>query len=582
MLKLTPQKPVICSSHKDCDKCEPTELVSTLPVTMIAKIVDEIALSVVITDHQGLLIYQNNFARANPNVNLSRGLGQYDPLLDSELISPQNKTTILNCLQKQKRWQFDQKHIITKRLTVWERVTMTAVCDEQDKLCHIVIYRQDITDERSSLEQLFYNARHDRLTKLVNKDYMLEQLQNALTQLPDANANIAVVIIDIDNFHMINEAHGYVIGDQLLKDIAARLTTELNAATLVGRLSSDKFIILFSGINELYTVLDYVESIQRLFDREFKFTDKNILVSVCIGVSLSAGCTDAIQLLRDADSAMHHAKASGKNSYVVFNDQLKHSVLRTSQIEVALRNAIANNEFAVYFQPIVDSQSRKIVCAEALLRWHNPILGQISPMDFIPIAEQSGQIVKMGEWVLKQVCQEVAKWRKLGHSTYACVNVSAVQLIEHYQFYATFAQLLKDYQLTPADLELEVTESLMLDNDERHAETLQQLLNAKCRFAIDDFGTGFSSLKTLSKFEFHKLKIDKSFIQSCLSSKRDRFVTQAIAQIAKTLDMQVTAEGVETEEMLAFCQSLECDLIQGYLFYKPMPADEFFALLQQQ
>ncbi|MCF4009555.1 putative bifunctional diguanylate cyclase/phosphodiesterase [Rheinheimera sp. UJ63] len=582
MLFQPTHRPVICAERASCVKCEQVEIVNTLPVAVIAKIVDEVALSVVITDHQGIIRYANRHATSVTDLPQQRQVNETDPLLDELLIGEQNKAIILSSLIKQKRWQFDQKIVLHDDTTQWERVSMSAISDDEGKLCHIVIYRHDITEERNSLEQLFYNSRHDRLTKLVNKDFCIEQLQKSLATFSSDNCNIALLVLDIDNFHVINEAHGYSIGDQLLKDIAARLTTQLPTAKLIGRLSGDKFILLFNGVNALYSVLDNIETIQRIFNREFEFTDRSILTSVCIGVSLSSGGSDAIQLLRDADSAVHHAKASGKNSYVIFNEQLKHGVLRSSQIEVAMRSAISNNELAVYFQPIVDSHSGQIVCAEALLRWHNPALGWISPAEFIPIAEQSGQIVKLGNWVLEQVCQQVAQWRQLALPLYACVNVSAVQLIEHYQFYATFMALLERYDLTSADLELEVTESLMLDNDERHAETLQQLIAAQCRFAIDDFGTGFSSLKTLSQFEFHKLKIDKSFIQNVLTSKRDRSVTQAIAQIAKTLDMQITAEGVETDEMLQFCKSLECDFIQGFLFYKPMTAKALFALLQQQ
>ncbi|MCC5451837.1 EAL domain-containing protein [Rheinheimera sp. UJ51] len=574
--------PLICSKQSHCLEYDGVGVTQAMPVGLIAKIVDDIALSVVITDQHGRVCYANHHAKNNVNAAQSLKLNHYDPLLDEQQIGEHNKTTILSALKKQKQWQFDYKTQQHGYATTWEQVSMSAICDEQDNLCYIVIYRHDITAERNSLEQLSYNNSHDRLTGLVNKEYVLTQLETQLTTQTATASHIAVLVLDIDNFHAINDAHGYNIGDQLLKDIAARLTTGLPHAHLIGRLSGDKFIVLFKGITERYIVDDYIESIQQLFSHEFDFTDKSILTSVCIGVSLSAGASDAIQLLRDADSAVHHAKASGKNSYVVFNEQLKHGVLRSSQIEVAMRSAISNNELAVYFQPIVDSHSGQIVCAEALLRWHNPALGWISPAEFIPIAEQSGQIVKLGNWVLEQVCQQVAQWRQLALPLYACVNVSAVQLIEHYQFYATFMALLERYDLTSADLELEVTESLMLDNDERHAETLQQLIAAQCRFAIDDFGTGFSSLKTLSQFEFHKLKIDKSFIQNVLTSKRDRSVTQAIAQIAKTLDMQITAEGVETDEMLQFCKSLECDFIQGFLFYKPMTAKALFALLQQQ
>lgn len=581
MTRQSDSRSLICSTRSDCNQCQQNGVASVIPPIQISKIIDEIDLSVVITNHTGSIIYENIYATQHRLPKQNYGIGQVEPLLDPAIIGKKNRTTILTSLQKLKRWQFDQKIPVDNRLTIWQRVVMTAIFDVNDVLCHIVILRYDITNERSSLEQLLYSTRHDRLTKLVNKDYFIEQTQKELADTIDQMTHLAVLILDIDSFHVINEAHGYAIGDQLLRDIAARLTAELLDTRLVGRLSGDKFIILYNNVTELNKIFDCIESIQRIFNRKFEFADRSILVSVCIGAALNSGTSDAIQLLRDADSAMHHAKADGKNNYAIFNEQLEHAVLRTSQIEVALRSAIEKNELSVYFQPIVDSSTGVIACAEALIRWHNPVLGHISPAEFIPIAEQSGQIVKVGTWVLEQVCQQVAAWRKLRSNIYACVNVSAVQLIEHYQFYHTFETLINQYGLVTADLELEVTESLMLDHDERHAETLKQLVSARCRFAIDDFGTGFSSLRTLSKFEFHKLKIDKSFVQNVSNSSRDRAVTEAIAQIAKTLDMQITAEGVETAEMLTFCQSLGCDFIQGYLFYKPMPAAELLAKIGQ-
>lgn len=572
---------LICNSKPGCNKCSDNEQHTEIPHSTMAQIVNELGMSLVVTDAKGYVLYANGFAENCADRAEQPRVGMLDPLLDESLIGADNKAIILSSLQTKKRWQFDHKINALSTSATWENVSMSATTDINGGLCNIVIYRNDITDERCSLEQLIYTSRHDRLTKLANKDHALEQLQLKLSTLAATKTQSALFIIDVDNFHMLNEAHGYTAGDNVLKEIAIRLTHELSDTSLIARLSGDKFICVYDNVSELYDVLDKIESVQNMFNREFNFSDRSILLSVCIGVSFSAGCSDAVQLLRDADSAMHHAKTMGKNCYAVFDQQLKQSALRTSQIEFAMRRAITNNEFEVFFQPIVDGGDHQITCAEALLRWHNPDLGFISPTEFIPIAEQSGQLVKIGNWVLQQVCKQVAAWRALGNNTYACVNVSAVQLIEHYQFHATFHSLIKQYGLTAADIELEVTESLMLDNDERHAATLKNLVDANCRFAIDDFGTGFSSLTTLSKFNFHKLKIDKSFIQNVFNSPKDRALTQAIAQIAKTLDMQITAEGVETLQMLEFCQSLGCDFIQGYYFYKPMPAADFYALLKK-
>ena len=572
---------LICVTKTDYTACDQVTHNKSLPETAMISVVDDIAFSLVITDAEGYVFYANHYATAHADQPNQPSLGKIDPLLDEAIIGATNKTIILASLKKNQRWQFDHKITTTSQATIWENVVMSAKLDANNNLCHIAIYRRDITDGRISLEQLLDSARYDRLTKLANKDHILEQMQYKLALATKPNLYSALFIIDVDNFHIINEAHGYTIGDDVLKVIAARLTHELPNTSLIGRLSGDKFICVYDDVSKDYGILDRIESVQRLFNLEFTLSDRNILLSVCVGVSFSENCTDAVQLLRDADSAMHHAKSLGKNCYAIFDEQLQQAVHRTSQIEVAMRNAILNNELEVFYQPIVTSNTHQIICAEALLRWHSPRLGFISPAEFIPIAEQSGQIVKIGNWVLQQVCEQVATWRKLGDSTYACVNVSAVQLIEHYQIHATFQSQLEHYGLTAHDIELEVTESLMLDNDERHAATLKSLIDANCRFAIDDFGTGFSSLQTLSKFNFHKLKIDKSFIQKVFDSSRDQPLTTAIAQIAKTLNMQITAEGVETQQMLEFCQSLDCDFIQGYFFHKPMPAADFYALLKK-
>lgn len=434
---------------------------------------------------------------------------------------------------------------------------------------------EDITEMRKAeIESRL--ARHDPLTGLPNRMLFKERMQEALTRVKRGE-KIAVLCLDLDHFKDINDSLGHPVGDHLLIAAGQRLHGCLREADTVARLGGDEFAIIQAELVD--PLMDTETLARRLIDAissPYQINEHEVVVGVSIGLSISpADGIDADQLLRNADMALYRAKADGRGTYRFFEAEMDARVQARRALELDLRAATIKGEFEAYFQPIYDSNTKDITSFEALLRWQHPTRGLVEPMSFIPLAEETALIISIGEWILRKACAEAATWSR---PVRVAVNLSPVQFKSRNLVPAVMGAL-SSSGLPPERLELEITESVLLDNNETNMRTLHALRDLGIRISMDDFGTGYCSLSYLRSFPFDKIKIDQSFIRDISTREDSMAIVRAVTGIGKMLGIATTAEGVETEEQFALVRSEGCTEVQGYLFSKPVPASEVEKLL---
>lgn len=431
--------------------------------------------------------------------------------------------------------------------------------------------------------QLLELVLRDQLTGLDNRIAFVDRLDLALSHAQsDHSYQFAVLFLDCDRFKIINDSLGHECGDQLLVEISKRLCKLLHPPDTVARLGGDEFAILLTQIQSTNHVTQFCEKVLKIFSDPFTLQEQRIFINVSIGVVLgNKNYLKPEHLLRDADTAMYHAKAAGKAQYRLFESTMHESALRFLQIETDLRKAIREQEFVLHYQPIICLNTGEITGLEALVRWCHPEQGLVSPIEFIPIAEETGLINQIGLLVLNQACDQLKIWQKhkLVKETFSIsVNLSARQFAQP-NLTEQIYQVLADTQLDPHCLKLEITESAIMGNPRAAADILHHLRQRHIQLSMDDFGTGYSSLSYLHSFPMDSLKIDRSFVQKLNELSNNRGLVPIIVAIAKTMSMSVIAEGIETTEQLNQLRSLQCDFGQGYLFSKPLPANEVIDLI---
>lgn len=426
--------------------------------------------------------------------------------------------------------------------------------------------------------QLLKMAFQDPLTKLPNRALLMKQLWQAIEQQKtNPNHQFAVLYLDCDRFKIINDSLGHLAGDELLIAVSQRLQSLLGSQDLLARLGGDEFVILLSQLSESKTVTAIAENIYQQFAQPFYLREREVFMSFSIGIAaeISHYC-DPEAVLRDADIAMYKAKSLGKNQYQIFAPEMHAAACQRLQLETDLRKAIHKQEFILHYQPIINLSTGKNIGAEALIRWHHSTLGWISPAQFIPIAEETGLILKIGEWTLKQACLQLSQWQAakiVDSSFYISVNVSAYQFAQS-QFVQQIDNILAETQLSPQCLKLEITETAIMDNVSFAAEVINNIHQRHIQLSIDDFGTGYSSLSYLHSFPVDNLKIDRSFVQRLQNTASSFGMVQAMIQIAKNMGMNIIAEGIETDEQWEQLKLLDCQFGQGFLFSKPLSPEE--------
>jgi len=463
-------------------------------------------------------------------------------------------------------------------------ISFTSIKDAIGNVTNFIGVLTDLSAIKASKQQLEFLAHHDSLTLLPNRILLFHRLQHGLDLSKRRNKLLAVMMLDLDRFKNVNDNFGHLAGDQLLQQVADRLTTRLRKMDTVARLGGDEFTVVLEDINEHENVARVAKAIIIDLSKPFFLTPYGeVNIGVSIGISLfPLHANTPEMLLQQADTALYQAKSQGRGRYAYFSDELTIAARKHLELEVRLRKAIAQNELCIYYQPQVDIETDQIVGAEALIRWHNPLGELMLPIDFIPIAEESSLILSIGEWVLREVCRQGKQWLDEGLPKLNLgVNLSAYQLRQS-DLDALVHNILMETGFPPNNLELELTESALLEPRKDPVLILSKLRATGVRLAIDDFGIGYSSLSYLQRFPLDILKIDKSFIKNIPDDKDDMEIASTIIAIGNKLGLKVLAEGVETDEQLSFLIHQGCHFYQGYLKSEALPAVEFATLLSIQ
>jgi len=436
-----------------------------------------------------------------------------------------------------------------------------------------------------AVKDLQYLANYDSLTQLPNRALCMDRIKYALKGASRANTMVAVLFLDLDHFKDVNDSLGHAVGDQLLKATSQRLLERIRAEDTLARLGGDEFVIILNHIKDTENVIDVVDKIVGSFEEPFKLSSYEVNTTVSIGACMyPTDGVDVDSLMKAADAAMYKAKEVGRNTHEFYQSDLNQLANRRHQLANELRNAVKNNELFLVFQPQLNLPSNRVIGAEVLLRWHSPLLGHISPAEFIPIAESTGLIKDIGAWVMENACMMLATCRNEGIDIRLAVNLSAMQF-KQADLASQIGSMLQKYRIPPRCLEVEITESMLMRDVKKAIEVLEKIKEMQIRIAIDDFGTGYSSLSYLRRFPLDALKIDQSFVDELVVDNDDTAITMAIISMAKSLRLEVIAEGVETAQQLDFLRQNDCDDIQGYHFSKPLPESEFKAFIvehQQQ
>ncbi|WP_154678231.1 putative bifunctional diguanylate cyclase/phosphodiesterase [Paraburkholderia nodosa] len=543
--------------------------------------------AILVGNTDGAIIYEAPTRRPDPLSNLGRlaGTNVLDP------IHPADRPSLLGVLRTVSSTQRSTKSIEIRTQGeegAWRYVetTFTNLLDAPS-IGAIVVTARDITERKHFEEQLTRRAFYDALTGLPNRALLLDRISQATVRARRRNATIALIFLDLDQFKRVNDSLGHHAGDRLLIAASERLQQCVRPTDTVARLGGDEFVILLEHLStepvgEAVAVA-VAERILAQFTRHFELDNKQYMVGASLGLAFEhkEGLRDdADALLRDADVAMYRAKSKGRSRYVIFEDNMHAEAVRRLEIETDLRHAIDRHELRVFYQPIMRLQGDGFYQMEALVRWLHPVRGLLAPSEFIAIAEESGLIIPLGRHVLEQSCLQLAKWQQTFASNpplQVSVNLSPRQFDDP-SLIDDVAAALRAACISPDSLRLEVTEGLIMRDTEKSIETLRRLKDYGVTIAIDDFGTGYSSLSYLRRLPLDVLKIDRSFVQGIGQNTEDDSIVRAIISLAQSLGLSLIAEGIETPEQANLLREWSCDSGQGYLFSRPLPADEFSRL----
>ncbi|MEJ2213735.1 MAG: EAL domain-containing protein [Gammaproteobacteria bacterium] len=460
--------------------------------------------------------------------------------------------------------------------TVWIEFSCHPVFDDKGDIVQLVAEGRDISQRKAAEEKVLQQAHFDSLTDLPNRFLTLDRLSQLLIDAERNHHHVAVLFLDLDDFKKINDSLGHEVGDKLLIEAAHRLNSVVRSGDTVGRLGGDEFIVLLGSLRRRVDSAPVIENIITNFRNIFNIDNRELMVTTSIGVAIypTDGKTES-ELLRNADSAMYHSKKQGRNTFTYYTADMNRLISRQLAIEEQMHGALFRKEFEVHYQPKFDLSNGKIVGAEALLRWSNPVLGDVSPDSFIPIAERSGLIIEIGEFVLIEALKQTANWlHKLDNKFMIAVNLSPRQFRDT-KLVSFIKKTIQQSGVSPNHLELEITEGVLMSGLGYIDTAINNLSKLDISLAMDDFGTGYSSLSYLRNYPFNVLKIDRSFINDMSHDNADKELTNAAVAMAHAMKMTVVAEGVETDEQLKVLKNMGCDYGQGYLLGRPMTANQF-------
>ncbi len=533
----------------------------------------------------------NKILRINPAFSEIMGFKQ-DELINKDpsylCFDEEDKTIYKNCydlLLETGFWRGEICYRHKNNLSIPVRQTISMVRDEKGNIKHFIYIFNDISKEKEFNDQISYLANYDSLTGLINRMSFQKLLKKEIEQAKKGNYNLALLHFDLDNFKHINNIVGRSGADKVLIKVGHILTKTCNDKNYVttSRISGDEFILLLKDFQDRKNLESIVLKVMQKLNNPILINQQDINISSCIGISCFPNDTaDSEQLLKYADMAMKQAKASSKNSYFYFNENLNKQLEESIRIENDLKVALALDELSLYYQPQICLKSKKVVGFEALLRWKHPKKGMISPMIFIPIAEETGLILEIGDWVLNKACEDVKKLQAhYADDLSISINVSGRQFTQKV-FKTKVLNALIQNKLEANQLELELTESIIMDDAEDNIKNLHDLRKLGVSLAVDDFGTGYSSMAYLKRFPLDKLKIDCSFTKDIVKDREDQAIVEATIALAHSLKLAVVAEGAEDLEQVNKLAKLGCDTIQGYYFGRPVPLDKTIDYLKEK
>jgi len=541
--------------------------------------------AVLITDRNNNIVSVNGAFTRLTGYSTEEVLGLNPRILASGQAAPEFYVRMWHALSEHGFWEGEiwDKRKDGSNYPKW--LSISVIRDEAGTIQNYVANFTDISTSKEAADRLAQLAYHDPLTHLPNRLALDAQLTQALRICEREGRQLALMLIDLDNFKNINDSLGHHIGDELLKGVALRLRECVRSSDLVARLGGDEFVVVLPEIDGPLTAARVASKIQSNLAECYVVADHVLYATPSIGISLYPGDgPDGITLLRNADSAMYHAKNSGRNNHQFYTARMNETAGERLQMENALRQAIssispASNEFSLHYQPQVDARTGRVVALEALLRWNSPTFGSVPPTRFIGIAEDTGLIQPLGDWVIWETCRQVQEMKSLGiHGIRVAINVSAQQL-RNENLIQMVRGALACYELAPGEIELEVTENTAMHNPEVTLSILDQLADMGIQLAIDDFGTGYSSLAYLKHLPINRLKLDRSFVNDIETDANDAAICAATIALGHNLGLELVAEGVETEAQSEYLTRLGCDCLQGYLFSRPQPFDDIVAYL---
>lgn len=545
-----------------------------------AKVFENSIEGIVVTDADGIILHVNKAFSTITGYAPEEAIGQNPKMLKSDKHSSAFYTDMWNRMISEGQWSGE---IWNRRKTgeaYPEWLTISAIRNEQGKITNYVSIFHDISQNVKQQEALRYQAEHDALTELPNRVLINDRLKNALEKIKRSENKLALLYLDLDNFKHINDAFGHPAGDDLLMRLARRFSHQMRAGDTIARVGGDEFLILLSDVENINIASSIAVRLIECLEEPFHHADIEYFITASVGVTIAPDDgNDPVTLIKNADIAMYRAKNLGKNNYQFFAPELDEQAHRRIALEMKLRKGIENEEFELHYQPLVHSGSGKIVGAEALVRWQNEGT-LISPGEFIPLAEDSGLILPLGEWVLRSAARQAKIWQEAGFDLAISVNISSRQFTGQ-NLVALLEDVLQDTQLQPGRLYFEVTESMIMGDLAKAQLVMGALQQLGIKFYLDDFGTGYSSLSYLKRLPIDGLKIDRSFINDIVDDSDSEAIAAVITSLANTLHLALVAEGVETIEQWRILHDMSDMLIQGYLVSRPVPADQLELLLQR-
>ncbi|MCE9551243.1 MAG: EAL domain-containing protein [Betaproteobacteria bacterium] len=549
-------------------------------LSLFAHIFDRVKEGIIVMDADKFMLFINPAFSAITGYSANDLIGKSLQLLHPGLMDDTLNYETWRSIDETGRWQGELVGRRKNEESYDEHLSISTMKNERGEVSYYICVFSDISERKAAEERVAYVVLHDFLTNLPNGLLLQDRLAQAISRAGRENRKVAVMCLDLDHFKAINDMLGHLVGDKLLQEVARRISSVGRVSDTVSRRGGDEFVVILPDLETVDDAAVIAVKLLEAISGLCKIDGNEIEITTSIGISIfpEDGC-DGDHLIKYADAAMYHAKKNGRNNYQFFTNELNKLALERISTIQKLRHAEGRQEFCLHYQPQVDLRNGRIIGVEALLRWNNPEAGMIPPGYFIPIAEETGLIIPIGEWVLREACRQNSEWRMLGlPEITVAVNLSAVQFRQN-NFIEMIQSVLCEYSLEPSGLALEITEGAVMHNAEASIALLLELKAMGLQIAVDDFGTGYSSLSYLKRFPIDKLKIDQSFVRDITVDSDDAAIVSTIINMARTLKLKVIAEGVETAEQLSFLKNQECDEMQGYYFSKPMPPEKITSLL---